>query len=304
MTNVSLHEPRFSVALFTSIQLHPWRVCTHTCTVYTWQTSLVTDVAPSSTFPRASRFSSPYFSLGSARVFARVYVLPVSGLHRKARSSRRENDARQTQPPDKAFPSLPSCSSASRLHAAYTFLYSLPGQCYDRVSSSAIRLPSSSLADTWSTIFLHTCSFPLLFFALSLARSFCSWYSLFVGFERDGRNIRICFSGITSWTRFSSVRRLSRLVCRWYSSSIFNGILSRFRGRRKFFRRNLRFVKTYWRFHGWTFRTVSLFQSQGARVISCVKVFSRFRATLSRYPLNLYFSTCWQFFASILVPKE
>lgn len=45
---------------------------------------------------------------------------------RKARSSRRENDARQTQPPDKAFPSLPSCSSASRFHAAYTFLLFRP----------------------------------------------------------------------------------------------------------------------------------------------------------------------------------
>lgn len=252
MTNVSLHEPRFSVALFTSIQLHPWHVCTHTCTVYTWQTSLVTDVAPSSTFPRASRFSSPYFGLGSARVFARVYVLPVSGLHRKARSSRRENDARQTQPPDKAFPSLPSCSSASRFHAAYIFLYSLPGQCYDRVSSSAIRLPSPSLADTWSSIFLHACSFPLLFFALSIVRSFCSWYSLFVGLERDGRNIRICFSGITSWTRFSG----ERLACRWHSSSIlfllefYRGFAEQGNFKEEGFdentEKNLRFVKTRW----------------------------------------------------------
>lgn len=52
--------------------------------------------------------------------------LALKRFTRKARSSRRENDARQIQPLDKAFPSLSSCSSASRFHAAYIFFLFRP----------------------------------------------------------------------------------------------------------------------------------------------------------------------------------
>lgn len=86
---------------------------------------------------------------------------------RKARSSRRENDARQTQPPDKAFPSLPSCSSASRFHAAYTFLLFRP------LLQSCSPMPS--------TLYHHSIVLSL-FFLRHLAENFDTYFQKSVPF--------------------------------------------------------------------------------------------------------------------------
>lgn len=84
---------------------------------------------------------------------------------RKARSSQRENDARQTQIPDKAFPSLPSCSPVSRFHAAYTFHFSAI------VTTIFPRVPMNPQRATASIALASTPSF----WCISKQRHY-SWY--------------------------------------------------------------------------------------------------------------------------------
>lgn len=106
MTNVSLH-------IFLT---HNWIHRVYTCVYNTWVTRGEIDTL----------LDFLHSILALDQPFSSRLRPALKRFTRKARSSRRENDARQTQPPDKAFPSLSSCSSASRFYAAYTFFLFRP----------------------------------------------------------------------------------------------------------------------------------------------------------------------------------